>query len=238
MLRKIAALHGFTVNGRVALEQQEHKKYRLTDETKVVNGVTVHRIEAIRSWGTTYEGKLGGFVESYKNLENDADSWSWIYNDAVVYGNAVVRDKGIVVDNSIVYGNAVVEGYVRNDAQIYDNAVVLHGGRVGGNAQVYGNATIKGLVGDYASVSGNAVVSHGASVLNHARVKDFARIEAARICGWSVVGGNVVVSGDAFIDGFTLGGRLRITRNLSGSSTVVIDTPEKLAAILKKQNAD
>jgi len=238
MLRKIAALHGFTVNGRVALEQQEHKKYRLTDETKVVNGVTVHRIEAIRSWGMQYEGKLGGFVEGYKNLANDADSWSWVGNDAVVYGNAVVRDKGLVVDEAVVYGSAIVEGYVRNNAQVYENAKILSGASIGNRAQVYGDATIKGLVGDYASVSGNAVVNHGASVINQARVKDFARIEEARICGWSVVGGNVVVSGDVFIDGFTLGGRLRITRNLSGSSTVVIDTPEKLAAILKKQNAD
>ena len=40
------------------------KKYELTSETKVINGVKLHRIKALESFGNIYEGDLGGWIES------------------------------------------------------------------------------------------------------------------------------------------------------------------------------
>ena len=43
------------------------KKYELTSETKVINGVELHRIKALKSFGNIKEGDLGGWIESEKN---------------------------------------------------------------------------------------------------------------------------------------------------------------------------
>lgn len=89
------------------------KKYKLTDEIKVVFGRTLHRIQAIVSFSDVEEGELGGFVEKEANLSQDGDAW--VSGDARVNGNAHV------------YGNA----------QVYGDA------RVSGNARVCGDAWVK-----------------------------------------------------------------------------------------------
>ena len=94
-------------------------KYELTDETKVVYGVTLHRIRALTAVGVlAAAGQLGGWVESEKNL--DLSGNAWVSGDAWVSGNAQV------------FGDAQVSG----NAQVYGNA------RVSGNARVYGDAWV------------------------------------------------------------------------------------------------
>ena len=44
------------------------KKYELTSETKVINGVELHRIKALESFGNIKKGELGGWIESEKKL--------------------------------------------------------------------------------------------------------------------------------------------------------------------------
>jgi hypothetical protein len=90
------------------------KKYELTTGTKVINGVELHRIKALKSFGNVEKGELGGWVESEKNLSQ--------------YGNAWVGEDAMVSDNATVCGNAIV----------YGNA------KVGGNAWVFGNAKVFG----------------------------------------------------------------------------------------------
>ena len=96
-------------------------KYELTDETKVVYGVTLRRIRALIAIGTTVAaGQLGGWVEGENNLDQSGNAW--VYSDAQVSGNAQV------------YGNAWVYG----DARVSGNA------RVFGDARVFGNARVSG----------------------------------------------------------------------------------------------
>lgn len=45
-----------------------NKKYELTDETIIIDGKTLHRIKALRSFGSVVKGELGGFVECEANL--------------------------------------------------------------------------------------------------------------------------------------------------------------------------
>ena len=42
------------------------KKYELTSETKVIDGVELHRIEALKSFRNIKKGELGGWIESEK----------------------------------------------------------------------------------------------------------------------------------------------------------------------------
>ena len=56
--------------------------YEMLPETRIVNGVTLHRIRAIIDNAHVPAGTVGGFIESSHNLIGDA----WIADDACVYG--------------------------------------------------------------------------------------------------------------------------------------------------------
>ena len=54
------------------------KKYELTKESTIVNGVKLFRIKKLSN------GELGGFVEKEKNLSQLGNAW--VFGDARVYG--------------------------------------------------------------------------------------------------------------------------------------------------------
>lgn len=160
------------------------KKYELTSETKVINGVELHRIKALESFGNIKKGELGGWIESEKNLSQDGDSWvsgnarvcgnAWAGENAIVFGNAVVCDNAIVCGNAVVCDNATVGGYAK----------------VGGDAKAGGDA----WVGGYAWVCENAIVDRNAIVCGNAIV-----FENAVVVGNVTVGENAVVRGNAVV---------------------------------------
>ena len=93
------------------------KKYRLLEnDTKVVGGKTLCRIEALKDFADVKKGDKGGYVESEENLSHEGNCW--VYDNARVYGNA--RVSGDVR----VFGNTWVSGYaeVYGDARIRDTA--------------------------------------------------------------------------------------------------------------------
>ena len=93
-------------------------KYKLTEETKVVYGHTLHRIVCVTAFASVSVGDIGGWVEHENNLSQEGDAW--------VCGNASV------CDNASVYG----------DASVYGNASVYGDAWVCGNAEVYGDAKV------------------------------------------------------------------------------------------------
>ena len=129
-------------------------KYRITSETKVVDNVTLHRIECVTAFGDVECGDKGGWIESYNNLSQEDNAW--VYGNATVYGNAVVRGNSWVGGNATVYGNAWVYG----DAVVCENAKVYGDSKVYGDAWVYGDSKVYGdawVYGD-AEVYGDAWV--------------------------------------------------------------------------------
>ena len=146
------------------------KKYKLTDETINLNGVTLYRIEALKYFGEIKKGDKGGFIESENNLAHEGDAW--VSDNAHVYGNACV------FDNSQVYGNAFVSGYaqvygdafVYGNAWLYDNTRVCGYARVADNARVYGDANVC----DDSSIFGSALVYDNAHVYGDALVRGYA----------------------------------------------------------------
>ena len=154
------------------------KKYKLTDETIKLNGVTLYRIEALKDFGEIKKGDKGGFIESENNLAHEGNAW--VSDNARVYGDACV------FDNAQVYGNAFVSGY----AQVYGNAFVY------GNAWASDNARLCGYawVSDNARVYGDANVCDDSSVFGNALVYD-----NARVYGDALVRGYACVCGDAEI---------------------------------------
>ena len=64
------------------------KKYKFTDEVKIVAGVTLRRIRALTNFGDVEKGDLGGWIETEENLTQDGDAW--VSGNARVSGNAWV----------------------------------------------------------------------------------------------------------------------------------------------------
>lgn len=168
------------------------KKYRLTEETKEVNGKKLYRIQAIKSFGDVKSGELGGWIESDDNLSHEGNCW--------VYDNAQVYENAMVYDNARVYG----------EAEVYENARVCRSSRVYGNARVYGNSQVfeTSLVYDNAHVYGNARVYGKANVYNNAYVYGNAEVYGdswvygnANVFGNSEVYGNANVFGNAEVIG-------------------------------------
>lgn len=115
------------------------KKYELTDETKVVANVTLHRIRALIDFELTCRveigaGDLGGWIEKEENLDQLGNAWvsdnARAYGDARVYGDALVSGDAWVSGNARVSGDARVSGNARvcgdalacGDARVSDNA--------------------------------------------------------------------------------------------------------------------
>lgn len=121
------------------------KKYKLTDETINVNGITLYRIEALRDFSDVKKGDKGGFIEKEDNLSQGNNCW--IYDNAIVYNNAKVRSNAKVYGNAKVYDNAEVFGNAKvfDYAKVYDNAEVFGYANVFGYAEVCGDALIKGM---------------------------------------------------------------------------------------------
>ncbi len=97
------------------------KKYELTDETKCFCGRTLHRIVALRDFGSVKKGDKGGWIEKEDNLSHEGNCW--------VYGYAKVYDNAEVCDEAVVYGYA----------KVYDNVKVCGNAKVCGCAEITGN---------------------------------------------------------------------------------------------------
>jgi len=123
-------------------------KYKLTDETKIVCGRTLHRIEALKYFGMVSKGDIGGWIEKRSNLSQEGTCW--VVDNAHVFGNAYVCGDAQVYDDAQVYGNA----QVYNKAHVSGDVRVSGSARVSGDAQVYGNAHVssRAWVGDDAQV--------------------------------------------------------------------------------------
>ena len=133
------------------------KKYELISETKVIDGVELHRIKALKSFGNIKEGDLGGWIESKKNLSQYGNAW--------VDGYAMVGGNAKVEENAKVGGDATVMRY----ATVRGNAVVDGYAMVGGNALIDGYAMVGGdaMVDGYATVSGDARIGGDATVFDN-----------------------------------------------------------------------
>ena len=119
------------------------KKYELSNETIEIDGITLHRIKALKDFSDVKAGDLGGWVEKEDNLSQMGDAWVYdnaeVFGNAEIYGNAVISGNAKVFDNAQVYGDAIVY----DNARVFGNARVCQGASVCGNAMVCGDAMVR-----------------------------------------------------------------------------------------------
>ena len=146
-------------------------KYKLTDETIEFNGVTLHRIEALKDFGRVMKGDKGGFVQSEENLSQFENCW--IFDDSKAIGNSHVYQNAVLSGNSIICDNAFATGF----SWIFSRSIVCE----------------KALISDNARIYRNSVVCGNSFVAGDSWVTDFSRVE-----GKSEVAGNAEIR-DALI---------------------------------------
>jgi NDP-sugar pyrophosphorylase family protein len=132
-----------------------NKKYELTKEIKTLNnGVVLHRIRALQSFGNVKEGEFGGWIENEKNL-NQTQS-CWVSDNAQVRGNAKISDDAQVLDNARISENAQVSDY----AQVSGCARISGDVQISDMARVFENARISGRIriSDMTQISGNIAI--------------------------------------------------------------------------------
>lgn len=90
------------------------KKFELTQERIVVDGATLFRIRALKSFDDVKTGDIGGFVQKEENLSQDGDARvsgeARVYGEAQVYGDAQVYGEAQVSGEARVSGEAQVSG--------------------------------------------------------------------------------------------------------------------------------
>lgn len=135
---------------------KEDRYYELTDETIEFNGHTLHRIRCTKDFLNITKGTLGGFVEGYENLCDEA----WVGGDAKVYAGAVVKDRASVHCSACVSNCAVI----CERACICDSVIVSGCAWIGGYTKIRGFTVVrqKGClpldIGVYAEIRGDAVI--------------------------------------------------------------------------------
>jgi carbonic anhydrase/acetyltransferase-like protein (isoleucine patch superfamily) len=138
--------------------------FTLTDETKIVDGVTVYRVEyteeedyLLRSNGVL-RPYPGGWAEHYRNLDGGR-----VFDNAVVMGSAVVKGHAVVSGAAIVKGSAVISdrATVEGMAVVSDHAVIADEANVTDYAQVYDHAQVRSsvTVRDFSQIGGTAELS-------------------------------------------------------------------------------
>lgn len=160
----------------------EQKKYRLTTETMCFDGVTLHRIQALKDFGNVEAGELGGWIECERNLSQSGNCW--IAMEAKVYDGAEIGDNAVLTRKAIACGNSTI----CNDTLISDESVISGFTYLYGNVEVYGESVIDGD----ASLYGNVKVID-------AKVVDAEVHDNVIICDGAYVHGPVKIDGNAYI---------------------------------------
>lgn len=124
-------------------EQTYGAKFRLTNESRMIAGVRVYRIMALRDFQIdvpgvrqqVHAGQRGGFVMHERNLSQTDNAWiaddacaiqhALVTDNALVQGRAQIRNLGQVRGRSRVFGDAVVgDRLVVSDAVLSKNTWV------------------------------------------------------------------------------------------------------------------
>ena len=142
------------------------RKYKLTKKSKIVLGIRVYQIEALKDFYLIKKGDLGGWIEKESNLSHDGVCW--IHDNACAIGSSIVSCCANMQGDSMLFDSAKLYGR----ANLLGNAKVSCNAKVYGSAFICGNSKIYGL----AEVCGGTWVGDDASIFNLARVNVTERI--------------------------------------------------------------
>lgn len=137
-------------------------KYKLTDETRIVQGRPLFRIQAIKDFNDVKIGDLGGWIQTENNLSHDGNCW--------IYDNAYAMDMARVKNNATLRHDSAAHGFthIMDEARLVDTAEATGHSKVYGkallcnNSRVYGDAEVfDAIMRDSSKAHKNAWVCKG-----------------------------------------------------------------------------
>ena len=176
----------------------------LEEESIVIDGHKLYRIESLRNFDDVKIGDRGGFIESEMNLSHSG--FCWIYDEAKAFERARVRSGAKLRDHAIARGFAEItlkavltnhamalnSARISGCAKLSENSLACHAAEIYGSAAILGNS----IIGDSVLVCGDAEV-RDAKVCEFSRIYGSAKVRNARILGAAEICGNAVINSDA-----------------------------------------
>ena len=172
------------------------KKYTLTNKTIERDGITLHRIRALRDipMHGVKAGDIGGYVQGYYNLSQRGSCWvseeGKVYDYARVKNNAIVRAGATLFHSAKALGNSRVYG----DCSLFGNA------KITGTSEAYENARIH----EFARIKGHSLVHGSASICGDclivdSNIREDAEVYAKAVIIDSDISGGSTICGQAYI---------------------------------------
>ena len=169
-------------------------KYILTENRRIVNGVPVYEIQAVKDFETVERKKIksgtsGGYVEGYRNLSQDGKSWvadgAIVMDNATVNEDAVVRDAAMITGEARVYGSARIldKATVSGDAKVHGKTVVQNVARIDGHSEINGEVYIR----DHVIITGGSYITGFVSIEGRVRMIDSSLTHGAKVVGKSLI---------------------------------------------------
>lgn len=133
-------------------------KYKLTNNTKIVDGVKLYQIQSLS------DGELGGFIQSKSNLSQQGNCW--VYEDGIVKDKAKVKDNsfvtGLMDGHSKALGNSFIFGEMHDYSIAHDSVVE---GKMFDDSKALDFAQINGTLKEYSMIS-RACIRKSATLIN------------------------------------------------------------------------
>lgn len=139
------------------------KKYKILRERGIIlrTGITVYRIEALKSFDNVKKGDIGGYVESYNNLSQEG--YCWIYDDSIVFQSAIVKENSYIHDNSIIKGKSEILNSLVKGSSIIEDSTIRNESII----------SLKSKIRDSVIDSSTIINSHiSDACLNYLKIKD------------------------------------------------------------------
>lgn len=146
-----------------------NKKYELLEDNCIhLDNRKLYRIKALKDFGFTKRGDIGGYIQNYHNLSQNGNCW--IFDDATVFDSAQVLNDARVTGTAQVFENAIVSDNVNitNQAKVYGQAKVLDDCHISGSSQIYDYAVLS----TESWINGSAKVFGTAQIYGNLMIKD------------------------------------------------------------------
>lgn len=113
-------------------KETNQDKYELVRDDLILVGTgdTLYRIRALKDFYNVHKGDLGGYIQSYDNLDQEGNCWVYpdarVWENAEIHGDSRILDHASVLDNAKVYDKAVImsNSIIRDNAIVCDGAIV------------------------------------------------------------------------------------------------------------------
>lgn len=164
-----------------------NRKYKFTNQTKVVDGHVLHRIVAVKDFGKIKAGTKGGFIESFRNLSEGGTCW--VESGCMVYGtDAEITEYAVVGGKSQISGSVKIGGFTKISGKCKITSVVdscngAKGILIWGNTTISGDCVIfgKNIRIRNSTINGSVVIEENTYISHESQISGTVKLSSAKL---------------------------------------------------------